>query len=96
MVGYRLWWTMVGYGGQVSTPRYRLIVIHGDLTVNVVFLQLLWGYNSVVFTHLTFYSTGMTFLWWYCPGASGCDFRNKVKKFNFLLHRNDFYCRESL
>ena len=89
-------WLVIGYGGlwwimvEVSTPWYRLIVIHGDLTVNVVFLQLLWGYNSVVFTHLTFYSTEMTFLWWYCPNASGCDFCRRVKKFNFLLHRNDF------
>jgi hypothetical protein len=31
---------MVNYG-EVSTPWYTLIVIHGDLTVNVVFLQLL-------------------------------------------------------
>ena len=89
MAGYRLWWIMVEMV-KVSTPWYRLIVIHGDLTVNVVFLQLLWAYNSVVFTHLTFYSTGMTFLWWYCPNASGCDSGRMVKKFNFLLHRNDF------
>jgi len=80
---------MVDYG-EVSTPWFRLIVIHCDLTVNVVFLQLLWAYNTVVFTHLTFYPTGMTLLGWLCPIASGCDSDRMVKKSNLSLHRNDF------
>jgi len=70
---------MVDYGGQVSTPRYTLIVTHGDLMVNVVFLQLLWVYNVVRLQRCCVFTTVV--------GLQRCCFYT----LNFLLHRNDFF-----